>query len=75
MVSSISDCVTRICQRRCKRREAGPSVILPVSDDDLDELLGVRGGRANHEPNRRSQLRLDVAFDALTNAQMNLHCK
>jgi len=46
MVSSISDCVTRICQRRCKRREAGPSVILPVSDDDLDELLGVRGGRS-----------------------------
>ncbi len=75
MISSISDCVTRICQRRCQRREAGPSVILPVSDDDLDELLEFVAAEANHEPNQRSQLRLDVAFDALTNAQMNLHCK
>jgi len=36
---------------------------------------GFVAAEANHEPNRRSQLRLDVAFDALTNAQMNLHCK
>ena len=50
-------------------------IILPVTDDDLDELLGFVAAEANHEPNRRGQLRLDVAFDALTNAQMNLHGK
>jgi hypothetical protein len=36
---------------------------------------GFVAAEANHEPNRCSQLRLDVAFDALTNAQMNLRCK
>jgi hypothetical protein len=50
-------------------------IILPGTDDDLDELLGFVAAEANHEPNRRRQLRLDVAFDALTNAQMNLHGK
>ena len=49
--------------------------ILPVTDDDLEELLGFMAAEANHEPNRRRQQRLDVALDALTNAQTNLHGK
>ena len=46
-------------------------IILPATDDDLDELVGFVAAEANHEPNRRRQLRLDVAIDALTNAQKN----
>ena len=48
-------------------------VILPPTDDDLDELVGFVGAEANHEPSRRRQQRLDVALDALTDAQTNLH--
>jgi plasmid stabilization system protein ParE len=48
-------------------------VILPATDDDLDELVGFVGAEANHEPSRRRQQRLDVALDALTDAQTNLH--
>ena len=50
-------------------------IILPVTDDDLDGLLGFVAAEANHEPNRRRQLRLGGAFDALTNAQTNLQGK
>jgi hypothetical protein len=50
-------------------------IILPATDDDLDELIGFVAAEANHEPNRRRQQRLDVAFDALTAAQTNLHGK
>jgi hypothetical protein len=50
-------------------------IILPATDDDLDELVGFVAADASHEPNRRRQLRLDVAFDALTDAQKNLHGK
>jgi hypothetical protein len=48
-------------------------VILPATDDDLDELVGFVGAEANHEPSRRRQQRLDVALDAFTDAQTNLH--
>jgi hypothetical protein len=34
----------------------------------LDELMGFVAAEANHEPNRRRQQRLDVAFDALNTA-------
>ena len=33
-----------------------------------DELIGFVAAEANHEPNRRRQQRLDVAFDTLNNA-------
>jgi hypothetical protein len=56
-------------------RTVNDRIILPATDDDLDELVGFVAAEANHEPNRRRQLRLDVAFDALTNAQKNLHGK
>ena len=43
-------------------------IILPVTDDDLDELIGFVATEANHETNRRRQQRLDTALEALTDA-------
>ena len=37
----------------------------PLTDTELDELIGAVAAEANHEPNRRRQQRLDAAFDAL----------
>lgn len=42
--------------------------ILPATTDDLEELIGYVAAEANHEPNRRRQRRLDVAFDTLNGA-------
>lgn len=43
-------------------------IVLTGHIDDLDELTGYVAAEANHEPDRRRQKRLDVAFDALTAA-------
>ena len=43
-------------------------IILPATDDDLDELIGFVAAEANHETNRRRQQRLDTALEALTDA-------
>lgn len=43
-------------------------VLLPATDDDLDELIGFVAAEANHEPNRRRQQRLDTAFNTLSSA-------
>jgi Protein of unknown function (DUF3024) len=51
----------------------GDDIVLPVGDDDLEELIGYVAADANHEPNRRRQQRLDVAFTVLTGAAENLH--
>ena len=48
-------------------------IILPATDDDLDGLVGFLAAEANHEPSRPRRQRLDVALDALTHAQTNLH--
>ncbi len=42
--------------------------ILAATDEDLEELIGFVAAEANHEPNRRRQQRLDVAFDTLNTA-------
>lgn len=47
----------------------GQRLILSVTNDELDELIGHLAAEANHEPNRRRQQRLDTAFDALSDAQ------
>jgi hypothetical protein len=57
------------CERLVFRIRAHPAgVTLAASDEDLDELIGFVAAEANHEPNRRRQQRLDVAFDTLNNA-------
>jgi hypothetical protein len=43
-------------------------IIMPATDDDLDELIGFVAAEANHQTNRRRQQRLDTALDALTDA-------
>lgn len=43
-------------------------VILPASEDDLDELVGSVAAEANQQTNRRRQQRFDAAFEALNNA-------
>jgi hypothetical protein len=49
------------------RARPGGAALL-TSADDLEELIGFVAAEANHEPNRRRQQRLDVAFDALNTA-------
>ncbi len=57
------------CQRLVfNMRAEDDRILLPASDDDLDELIGYLAAEANHEPNRRRQRRLDAAFDALNDA-------
>lgn len=51
----------------------GDDVILPVSDDELEELIGYVAAAANHEPNRRRRRRLDAAFTVLTEAAERPH--
>ncbi|MFC9839314.1 DUF3024 domain-containing protein [Rhodococcus sp. NPDC127530] len=46
----------------------GDDIILPIRDDDLDELIGYVASESNHEPNRRRRQRLDAAFTVLTDA-------
>lgn len=49
-------------------RADGGRIVLTATDDELDELVGLVAAEANHETNRRRQKRLDVAFDALSDA-------
>jgi hypothetical protein len=57
------------CERLVFRiRAHHDGAILAATDDGLDELIGFVAAEANHEPNRRRQQRLDVAFDALNRA-------
>ena len=46
--------------------------IWPLTDADLDELIGAVAAEANHEPNRRRQQRLDAAFDTLNSRRRRL---
>lgn len=43
-------------------------IVLPASQQDLDELLAAVAAKANHETNRRRQNRLDSAFTELEHA-------
>jgi hypothetical protein len=62
------------CQRLVFGMRAHPNgAALAATDDELDELIGGVGAEANHEPNRRRQHRLDVAFDALSTAAQTLN--
>jgi hypothetical protein len=57
------------CERLVFRLHArGDAAVLAATDEDLEELIGFVAADANHEPNRRRQQRLDVAFDALNTA-------
>jgi hypothetical protein len=63
----------RLLDADCERlvfgmRAHNDGALLAVTDDNLDELIGVVAAEANHEPNRRRQQRLDAAFDALNDA-------
>jgi hypothetical protein len=54
------------CERLVFRiRAARDSIILAVTDEGLEELIGSVAAEANHESNRRRRQRLDAAFDAL----------
>jgi hypothetical protein len=57
------------CERVVFRiRARNDHAVLPATGDDLDELIGFVAAEANHEPSRRRRQRLDIAFDALSNA-------
>ncbi|SOC56105.1 hypothetical protein [Ornithinimicrobium cerasi] len=43
-------------------------VVLPATEDGLEELIGSLAAEANHESNRPRQRRLDRAFEALNGA-------
>ena len=40
--------------------------VLPATDGELDELIGLLAAEANHEPHRRRRQRLDAAVDELS---------
>lgn len=42
--------------------------MLSATSDELDQLIDSVAAEANHEANRRSQRRLDDAFEALSDA-------
>ena len=54
-------------------RAEGRRLVLAVSDEDLEELIGSVAAEANAAPNRRRQRRLDAALDVLTDAQAAHH--
>lgn len=58
------------CQRLVFRiyPHATGAVVLPATEDGLEELIGSLAAEANHEIDRRRQRRLDVAFEALNDA-------
>lgn len=62
------DCERQIFQTRC----AGTDLVLPISEDDLEELLGSVAAEANHETNLRRQKRLDAAVNELEQALQDL---
>lgn len=59
-----TDCERLVFRIRADRG----SIILAVTDEDLEELIGSVAAEANHESNRRRRQRLDAAFDALNDA-------
>jgi hypothetical protein len=68
----------RLLDADCERlvfgmRAHNDGALLAVTDDNLDELIGVVAAEANHEPNRRRQQRLDAAFEVLNTAAQTLN--
>lgn len=63
------DCERLVFDMRAHRNGAA----LRATDDELDELTGFVAAEANHEPNRRRQRRLDVAFNALNTIAQRLN--
>jgi len=66
----------RLLDAECERLVFGirahqEGAVLLATDDDLDELIGSVAAEANYETNKRRQQRLDLAFNALTNAAQN----
>jgi hypothetical protein len=59
-----TDCERLVFQARA----SSEGIVLPVDDEDLDELMGFVAAEANHETNRRRQKRLDVVFAVLSDA-------
>lgn len=51
-----------------RARATGDGIVLSLSADDLDELVGFVAAEANHEEDRRRQKRLDAAFSVLNDA-------
>lgn len=51
-----------------RARATGDGIVVSLSADDLDELLGFVAAEANHEVDRRRQKRLDAAFAVLNGA-------
>lgn len=62
------DCERLVFRMRLDRDR----IVLPASDDDLEELIGFVAAEANHEPDRRRQRRLDAAFASLSDAARDL---
>ena len=57
------------CERLVFTIHAHNNGAIPAAtDEDHEELTGFVAAEANHEPNRRRQQRLDVAFDTLNTA-------
>ena len=59
--------------RSCQRVVYGArvdraAVVLAVTEDELEELIGSVAAQANHEPDLRRRRRLDAAFDTLETA-------
>ncbi len=59
--------------RSCERVVYGArgdrdAVVLAVTEQELDELIGSVAAEANHEPDLRRRRRLDAAFDSLDTA-------
>ncbi len=50
---------------RARLADDADSAALAAGEDDLEELLGYVAAEANHEKDRRRQMRLDQAFQAL----------
>ncbi|MGX7730113.1 hypothetical protein ACWPOB_12695 [Rhodococcus sp. 2H158] len=62
------------CERAVFRAYvSGDEIVLPVSDDDLEELIGDVDIADNHEPNRRRRQCHGTAFTVLDAAAENPH--
>ena len=63
----------KFLDRSCERVVYGARVdrgvvVLAVTKEELEELIGSVAAEANHEPDRRRRRRLDAAFDSLETA-------
>jgi len=64
------------CERLVFRaRISSEGVVLPASDEGLDELIDSVAAEANHETNRRRLQRLDAAYAMLAGAQAALRSR